>query len=703
LGYSLADLLGIRFLDIIHPEDLETSVGALAALRSPLDSAFFTSRFRRRDGSYRWLEWRATARDGLIYGAARDVTGYKIAEASLRENAEKFATAFNVQSDAFYISDIESGHFMEVNHGFERLTGYSRDEAIGHTSTELGMWYEPADRGRFFDELKNKGGVRGFLAKLTHRNGLVWWGELSADPVAIGGRACIITTTRDVTERIQYENNLKESEARFRGIFEQVPVGVALLDQSSGRFINSNQHFCEILGYTPEELGQVHLPGILHPDDLPLVLGAARDQRGIPVPIEARFLRKDGGLGWASVSIRPLEASHQAKRHSVVVFEDLTQRKQVEGERLQLEKQLSRSQRMESLGSLASGVAHDMNNVLGAVMTLAGANRLELPDGSELAEDMEAIVTSCERGRQLVRGLLDFARQDLPTTQAVDLNKLVREQARMLERTLPHAIHIKVEAMPRLGKILGDPAAMAHALMNLCVNAMDAMPEGGTLTLGTTTLPDGRIELFVRDTGQGMSKEVLDKALDPFFTTKPAGKGTGLGLPIVYSTVKAHQGQLEIESSPAQGTQIHLRFPALPRPDADPHASDASLPQVTGLRILLVEDDELIRQSVANQLRRLGHATLTACDGQQAIDQLAKNPAVDLVILDMTMPVMDGYTALPKLRALRPGIPVVIATGKVDATIRELPERFADTHLLLKPFNLSDLRAALAPYAERAD
>jgi CheY-like chemotaxis protein len=198
-----------------------------------------------------------------------------------------------------------------------------------------------------------------------------------------------------------------------------------------------------------------------------------------------------------------------------------------------------------------------------------------------------------------------------------------------------------------------------------------------------------------------MSREVQEKALDPFFTTKPAGKGTGLGLPIVYSAVKAHHGQMEIESAMTEGTTIHLRFPAIPKSESEANASDATLPQVTGLRILLVEDDDLIRQSVSNQLRRLGHSILTACNGQQAIDMMEKTPAIDLVILDITMPVMDGYTALPRLRALGPGIPIIIATGKVDAATRDLLQQYAHTSLMPKPYSLAELRAALAPFAEK--
>jgi len=318
---------------------------------------------------------------------------------------EKFAKAFQVISDALDISDLESGNYMEVNDSFERISGYRRDEIIGRNSAEVGFWVNPADRRRYLEILKAQGRVRGYLARLRHRSGLVYWGEISADPLVISGRPCVISATRDVTAQINYENVLRESEARFRAIFELAAVGVAFVELSTGKFLQVNQRFCEILAYSKEELLHLNFIDLTHPDDrdadaasrLMMAAGEIRE-----IHKEKRYLRKDGETVWVDVQVKPLGKPGQPAEYAVTVIEDTTERKR-------LERQVLQAHKMDSLGSLAGGVAHDMNNILGAVMGLASAIRISAHDDTELVEDMDAMIKACERGRNLVRSLLDFA------------------------------------------------------------------------------------------------------------------------------------------------------------------------------------------------------------------------------------------------------------------------------------------------------
>jgi CheY-like chemotaxis protein/anti-sigma regulatory factor (Ser/Thr protein kinase) len=314
---------------------------------------------------------------------------------------------------------------------------------------------------------------------------------------------------------------------------------------------------------------------------------------------------------------------------------------------------------------------------------------------------METIATACLRGREVVKGLLYLARKDMDTTGPVDLNRLVRDLLLLLEATTLKQVRVRTDLEEPLEPIQGDAGALSHALMNICVNAVDAMPGGGTLTLQTRCSRPGRVEVRVRDTGEGMSPEVLQRAADPFFTTKPLGKGTGMGLAMVYGAMKAHGGTLEIHSQEGQGTEVVLDFPVQGgAPETAPEQGPAEAGAGPGpLRILLVDDDELIRQSIPALLEALGHPVASAAGGQEALDLLAAGQGVDLVVLDMRMPGMGGAETLARLRGLRPELPVLLATGHSDRDLAGLLERYPRVDWIQKPFTLAEIRDKLGEFA----
>jgi CheY-like chemotaxis protein len=299
--------------------------------------------------------------------------------------------------------------------------------------------------------------------------------------------------------------------------------------------------------------------------------------------------------------------------------------------------------------------------------------------------------------------LLDFARQDLPHATPFDLNDVIREQLALIEGVIPPGIRVQIELDPMLDPIRGDARALGSAFVHLCFNALDAMPERGVLTLRTRRLGAAEVELDVDDTGFGMPKAILDKAFEPFFTTKQRGKGTGLGLPVVYGAVKAHQGRVEIHSEPGRGTQVQIVLPVCPDvlDEAESIPEGASSKKRHGLHILLVDDDELVQTAVSSQLRHLGHSVTIAPHGQAALDSLNSGLSVDLVLLDLDMPVLDGRAALPRLRALRPTLPVIIETGKLDDHAEDLAREHPDVSILIKPFSLNELHAAIVPWVKQ--
>jgi CheY-like chemotaxis protein/anti-sigma regulatory factor (Ser/Thr protein kinase) len=296
---------------------------------------------------------------------------------------------------------------------------------------------------------------------------------------------------------------------------------------------------------------------------------------------------------------------------------------------------------------------------------------------------------------KLVKNLLSLARQNPAETLPLDLNTLLREEIRLLEFTTLAGVRLVVELADELRLIRGDASSLAHAFMNLCVNAVDAMPDKGTLTLRTRNLDEDWVEVVVEDTGIGMSKEVLEKACDPFYTTKEIGKGTGLGLSMVYATVKGHLGHLEIQSQPGHGTWVRLRFPAcetmLPEPAAPPGAVSAR----QALVVLVVDDDELIQVSMQAVLGSLGHTAVMARSGEEALGRLESGLGPDLVILDMNMPGLGGGGTLPLLRVLLPTVPILLATGRADQAALDLVEASPRVTLLPKPFTLDELKQCI--------
>lgn len=375
----------------------------------------------------------------------------------------------------------------------------------------------------------------------------------------------------------------------------------------------------------------------------------------------------------------------------------IIERKKAEEQQRQLQAQLQQAQKMESLGILAGGVAHDMNNVLGAILGWASASLETQPEGSTTYRAFDTISRAALRGGALVRSLLSFARQSPAEARELDMNAILREEVHLLERTTLAKVALELELASDLKPMRGDAGALTHALMNLCVNAVDAMPEGGTLTLRTRNAEPPWIEIQVEDTGEGMPTSVLTKALDPFFTTKGVGKGTGLGLSMVYSTVKAHQGEMAIESEPGWGTCVTLRFPACNAEVAPVEAAPAPPPQRRPevLAVLLVDDDELIRSSIQALLEAMGHEATAVASGEAALEQMEAGYGPDVVILDMNMPGLGGAGTLLRLRALNATVPVLLATGRADQAALDLIAAHPQVTLLAKPFTMAQLKGCL--------
>ena len=417
---------------------------------------------------------------------------------------------------------------------------------------------------------------------------------------------------------------------------------------------------------------------------------------------EELIIRAEKGAAELVEAIKELAVQNEEKAKRAAELELANKELAVQNEEnIRLQERLFQAEKMESLGLLAGGVAHDMNNVLGAILGLSSAmQNLQVVD-SPAWRAFGTIEKAATRGGKLVKSLLVFTRNSLPEEQVLNLNEILQEEVQILAHTTLSHVRLTLDLDSELRPIRGDGAALTHAIMNLCVNAVDAMPEEGILTLRTRNIDNAWIEVVVEDTGSGMSKEVLKRAFDPFFTTKEVGKGTGLGLSVVNRTVKAHQGQLEIQSEPGHGTRVGIRLPACKPPPCPEETAAVPRSEASAgtLRVLLVDDDDLIQSSMQAILELWGHSVTVASSGEEALAKLETDFQPDVVILDMNMPGLGGRGTLPRLRALRPTLPLILSTGQIDQVATDLAGAHSHVTLLPKPFSHGELQEKLSMLA----
>jgi len=360
---------------------------------------------------------------------------------------------------------------------------------------------------------------------------------------------------------------------------------------------------------------------------------------------------------------------------------------------------MNQIQKLEALGVLVAGVAHNINNVLAAIMATASVRERRTTE----PKDMEAyriIDTACKRGRDVVKSLTQFARPTLSNQGPVNLHALITEVRVLLENTTGNRFTIREVFSEEAMWIHGDAGSLNHALMNLCLNAMDAMPNGGTLTFRTTAVEPGAIDLAVVDTGEGMTPELQSRVMEPFFTTKPVGKGTGLGLSMTHGVIKAHGGTLVLSSAPGQGTTVTLRIPRISAPVVEQPLEPAA-PPLKLLRVLLVDDDEDVRFLTTRMLKAAGLQVNAVASGEEALERLRSEAIPDLIILDQNMPRMNGIQTMEQIRVLLPDVLILISSGQPDI------EEWAcfkqpNVAVISKPFEMEELLAKLARISKQS-
>lgn len=635
-----------------------------------------------------------------------DVTQQRVAEKALCESEARYRSYTDNSPIGVFLCD-ENGRYVQANPAATTITGYSRDELLTLAILDIVPPESREFAARSFKDVVETGRSKGECS-FRHKNGDIrWW---SLDAVRLSPER-FMGMVADITERRQAENDLRESEEKYRTLIENLAVGVVVHGHGTA-ILASNAMASSLLGLTAEQMLGVSAMDprwrFLREDGSPMpladypanrVIASGESLANLVVGVDRPDRTEPT---WVLCNAYHVKDPEGRIEQVVVTFADITERKRAEAEKAQLQAQLLQSQKMESLGILAGGVAHDMNNVLGAILGVATAGIESLPGDSPAHLAFQTIIQAATRGGNTVKSLLGFARQSPAADHVLDINEVFREEIRLLERTTLAKVHLELDLAADLRPIRGDAGALTSAFLNLCVNAVAAMPENGTLTLHTRNVDNDWIEVIVEDTGVGMSPEVLERALDPFFTTKEVGKGTGLGLSMVYRTVTAHRGQMEIRSELGRGTRVMMRFPAC---EAAAKASATAVEcrsVASGSRalvVLAVDDDELIRCTMQALLEHMGHTVILASSGEEAVLKLEEGLKPEVIILDLNMPGLGGAGTLPRLRALNPTVPVMLATGRVDQFALDLARTQPHVSLLAKPFSMGELRERLGPIA----
>ena len=612
-------------------------------------------------------------------------------ENALRESEERYRSFIeNLPVGVYQRTPGEDNQLLLVNPAFCRLFGCEPDKLLG---TSLGDAYADSARNRLANEmLAMQGRLDAFELEARRKDGTQFMIRTWARVTGSDDDRRVEGVTIDVTD-------LKQAEAereRLMSAIEQAAEAIVITD-AAGTIQYVNPAFESTTGYArAEAIGQN--PRMLKSGEHDQAFYRKMwDTLNSGKTWEGRIVnrRKDGTLYTEDATIAPVFDGNGAIVNYVAVRRDISSE-------IVLEDQLRQAQKMEAVGQLTGGVAHDFNNLLQVINGHTEFALAAVPLDSEIRMDLEQVATAGKRAARLVSQLLAFSRRQVMKPEKLNMNAVVSDLLKMLGRVIGEDIRLEFLPGQRLGSVFADRGMLEQVLMNLCVNARDAMPGGGALTIETENVslgdrdcrlydvakPGRHVMLGVTDTGCGIAEDDLDHVFEPFFTTKEVGKGTGLGLATVYGIVKQHEGAIRALSKPGAGTTFRIYLPIYERPTAEV-VDDVDGPVAGGTEtILLAEDDAMVRRLAGKMLERAGYTVLYACDGAEAV-ALFKQHAddVDLLIFDAVMPALGGWDAYEQIRATRPGIPAFFASGYSESTIHPSLLEKEQLRLVQKPFS----------------
>jgi PAS domain S-box-containing protein len=708
-GIQLPDNGAIQLCRRIRSDQAVKRIPILLLSSGPVDDATIASLFdagaddcielqqpgellARRVGVLLRLHWgRHELHPGLRQGLRP--TGEARSEAE-----EQYRLFFDANPEPMWVYNRDTLAILAVNEAAVRHYGYTRGEFTSMTIADL---RPEEDLGKLKQALRSPDGGLQIRSPWRHRlkDGTIVSVEISSNDIMFLGKPARLVLAADVTERQRAEDALRESEERFAKAFHSNPEPVAIHRLADGTYIDVNQSFLNVTGFKREEvIGRTV-------DDIKIVVDQESravwrrviTESGSIRKWETQFRVKSGELRWALLSIEPIDV--RGVKCVLSVTEDITERKQ-------LEEQLMQSQKMEAVGTLAGGIAHDFNNLLTAIIGHSQLLKRRVGEQDPVYPDVAEIEKAGLRAASLTRQLLAFSRKQMLEMKILDINSVIADMGPMLGRLLGEDISLRTELDPRLGTVRADNSHIQQVIMNLAVNARDAMPRGGQLTIETRNvtldaayaknhaeaMSGDYVMLAVSDTGTGIDKQTQERIFEPFFTTKEHGKGSGLGLSTTYGIVKQSGGSIMVYSEPGHGTVFKVYLPRALGLVEGPEPEDMLSPMSRGSEtILLVEDEEMVRALAAQVLTNVGYRVVDAANGQEAIGVAQGHEGnIDLVLTDAVMPEMSGMELVDRLQQIRPGIGVLMMSGySRDAMSDSMLS--STINLLQKPFTPVDL------------
>ncbi len=620
------------------------------------------------------------------------------------QSEQRFHLLFDSNPCPMLIFDCDTLAMSDVNDAALRQYGYTREEFLRLTALDLRA---PEEHEHFITEFREQEQGYGFRGVWTHRrkDGRELQVEIRAFRFPYHGSLRELVLAQDVTSQIEAEKALRQSQAALKSMIDNAPFGICRSSLEKDCFEDFNPALAEMLGgYTREEMLALKLSTQLYDDhkDRERMLSLLR-RTGRLNPFEVTLLRKDR----KPIRVRAwgvLRSNAEGKSDLLDAYiEDIT-------EHSTLEQQVRQVQKLEAVGRLAGGIAHDFNNILVVIRLSTELMLGKVTLDSPLSKPLLQVLNAADRAAALTRQLLALGRQQVLQIRTVNLNAVVTHTLQLLRRTIGEDIELVTHFDQELRNTRLDPDQLAQIIMNLAINARDAMPQGGLLELGTQNVeldasyarnhgpvqPGKYVMLAVTDSGTGIDSTILPRIFDPFFTTKEVGKGTGLGLSIVYGIVKQSGGYIWVYSEPGHGTTFKLYFPVSDTQQEMPAERSEFLTVSGDKRILVVEDEVEIRQNLCECLQQLGYQVLQAADGIEAVEVFTQGKGkIDLVLTDLVMPRMSGQELWSRLTRLNPGIRFLFMSGYTEdnALRREMLSR--ENSFLTKPFSVADLSIAL--------
>jgi PAS domain S-box-containing protein len=601
----------------------------------------------------------------------------KQADEALQKSEERYHMLFNNANDAIFVHTMKEdgmpGKFIEVNDAACIKLGYTKNELLNLSPPDIDAPEKNTDLPMLTEKLLTG---KHILFEQVHlsKDGRRIPVEINSHLFYLHGEQTILSIARDITRRRQAEEALKESEEKYRTLVENVNIGVFRNTLGSqGWFIQANPAMLKIFGYDSfEEFRKIFVSDLyLNPEERELFIEELL-KNGFVNDKELRLQKKDGTPIWASVTASLRYDEKGDIKWIDGVLEDITGRKH-------LEDQLRHAQKMEAIGTLAGGIAHDFNNVLTAIIGYGNLLKDKMGKDIHSRKYLDTILASADRAAILVRSLLAFSRKQNLRIEPVDLNHIIVHLNTLLLRIIEENIELKIVTSPEVLTIMADAGQMEQVLMNLATNARDAMPAGGILTIETKyaelggeylkmhsyVKPGVYALLSVSDTGTGMNENTKQRIFEPFFTTKEVGKGTGLGLAMIYGIIKQHDGYIDVYSEPGEGTTFKIYLPVIKAEVGKSGPLEIEDPLKGGSEtILIAEDDNVVRNFTKDILEGHGYKIIEAVDGEDAVNKFLENKdRVQMLVLDVIMPKKDGSEVFDEIKKIQPDIKAIFMSG----------------------------------------